>query len=125
VFFFARENGHSLEAARTMVVNMLVAAEIFYLFNVRYLHGGSISLHGVLGTRAVLMAVAAVTMAQLAFTYAPFMNAVFESRPLSVLELVAIVGLGVLLMVLLEGEKLLVRRFGWFGADEERARARP
>src|SRR3546814_14910260 len=38
VFFHTLGQGRDLETARTMVVNMLVVAEIFYLFNVRYLH---------------------------------------------------------------------------------------
>jgi len=120
VFFAALEWGRGIEVARTMVVNMLVAAGIFYLFNVRYLHGESITLRGILGTKAVLISVAAVVAAQIFFTYVPFMNAVFESRPLSFFELALITSLGILLTIMLEGEKLLARRFGWLsGSGDE------
>src|SRR6185436_3737132 len=42
VFFAALGRGRDLETARTLVVNTLVVLQIFYLFNVRYLHMASI-----------------------------------------------------------------------------------
>jgi len=93
---------------------MLVVAEIFYLFNVRYLHMTSITWRGALGTPSVLAAIAVVVAAQLLFTYAPFMNALFESRPLGVIDGALIIAVGVALMLLLEAEKTVLRRLGWF-----------
>lgn len=97
-----------------MVVNMFIVGEIFYLFNVRYLHMTSFSWRGVLGTPAVLIAIAVLVVAQLLFTYAPFMQALFETRPLSLTDGILIVAIGAGLMILLEGEKLLMRHLGWF-----------
>ena len=114
LFFHALERGRDLETARTLVVNALIVAEIFYLFNVRYLHMRSLTWRGALGTPAVLGAIAIVVIAQLLFTYAPFMQAIFDTRPLSIADGAIIGALGVLLFVLLEGEKLLMRRLGWF-----------
>ena len=114
VFFYTLSQGRDVETARTMVVSMLVVGEIFYLFNVRYLHVGSITWRGALGTPAVLVAIAVVVVGQLAFTYAPFMNVAFDSRPLTLADGALIVALGALLMVVLEGEKLLMRRLRWF-----------
>src|SRR5690606_7383898 len=91
--------------ARTLVVNAIVAMEIFYLFSVRYVHGVSLTWQGILGTPAVLLGVGAVTIAQLVFTYAPVMNAVFDSRPVSLLDGLAVVGVGVALFVIAELEK--------------------
>ena len=54
VFFAALGRGRDLETARTLVVNTLVVLQIFYLFNVRYLHMASITWRGALGTPAVL-----------------------------------------------------------------------
>jgi magnesium-transporting ATPase (P-type) len=112
VFFTALARGHDVETARTLVVNMIVVLEIFYLFNVRYLHMTSITLRGALGTPAVLAALAVVTAAQLAFTYAPFMQRWFATRPVALAEGALIVAIGVLVMLLLELEKLVLRRFG-------------
>jgi magnesium-transporting ATPase (P-type) len=114
VFFHALGTGRDVETARTMVVNMFVVGEIFYLFNVRYLHMTSLSWRGALGTPAVLGAIAVLIIAQLVFTYAPFMQALFDSRPLGLLDGALIVTIGAVLMLLLEGEKLLLRHLGWF-----------
>lgn len=114
IFFFALETGRDVETARTMVVNMFVVAEIFYLFNVRYLHVPSITVIGIRGTPAVLTAIGMLVAAQLLFTYAPFMNRLFDTRPLGLLDGALMVVIGAVLMLLLEVEKVLVRRLGWF-----------
>jgi magnesium-transporting ATPase (P-type) len=114
VFFHTLDSGRDLETARTMVVNMFVVGEIFYLFNVRYLHVTSFTLRGMVGTPAVLIALAVLVPAQLLFTYSPFMNHLFGSRPITIADgaLLVVVGFG--LMVVLELEKMLTRRAGWF-----------
>ncbi|XSG83025.1 MAG: cation-transporting P-type ATPase [Methyloligella sp. ZOD6] len=103
--------GEPVEMARTMVVNALVAMEIFYLFSVRYVHGPSVTWQGVLGTRAVLIGVTVVILAQLAFTFLPVMQTLFGSRALSLTELAAIVGVGVALLIIVELEKRLAAAF--------------
>jgi magnesium-transporting ATPase (P-type) len=108
IFFYAIERNYSIELARTMVVNTIVVMEVFYLFNVRYIHGSSLTWQGVLGTRAVLISVCAVVIAQFAFTYAPFMQEVFETEPISVLDGVLIVGIGVAVLIAVELEKRLL-----------------
>ena len=112
VFFHALGRGYDLETARTLVVNVIVVLEIFYLFNVRYLGTTSITLRGALGTPAVLIALAVVIVAQFAFTYAPFMHGWFSTRPVAFADGVLIVLLGAAVMFLLEGEKWLLRRLG-------------
>jgi magnesium-transporting ATPase (P-type) len=110
MFFWAEQRGLPIEEARTIVVNTIVVMEIFYLFSVRYLHTTSFSRTGLLGTPAVLIGVATITAAQMLFTYAPFMQAMFASRPIAVLDGVAIVMIGIALFAILEVEKLLRRR---------------
>nr|WP_268746843.1 HAD-IC family P-type ATPase [Sphingobium sp. C100] len=114
VFFHTLGQGRDIETARTMVVNMLVVAEIFYLFNVRYLHMRSLTWRGMIGTPAVLGAIAIVVLVQLLYTYAPLMQAAFESRALTLGDGALIIVLGIGLFFCLEGEKLLMRRLGWF-----------
>ena len=109
VFFWALGQGRGLDTARTMVVNMLVVLEIFYLFSVRYLHMTSFTFTGVKGTPAVLVALVVVVAGQLAFTYLPLMNAIFGSRPLTIADGVLIVVLGVASFALLELDKRLFR----------------
>src|SRR5690606_17569846 len=112
IFGWALWRGFDVDTARTMVVNTMVVMEIFYLFNVRYMHTASISWRGIMGTPIVLAALGAVTVAQFAFTYAPFMNALFASRPVPLLDGLLIVAIGIVLMLILEAEKTWMRRTG-------------
>ncbi|WP_226636592.1 cation-translocating P-type ATPase [Novosphingobium profundi] len=114
VYFTALSTGTDIATTRTMVVNMLVIAEIFYLFNVRYMHVQSLSWRGILGTRAVLVAVGTVSLAQVCFTYLPPFQAVFATRPLSFTQGASLIAIGAVIFILLELEKVLVRRLGWF-----------
>jgi len=111
VFFAALGRGRDLETARTLVVNTLVVLQIFYLFNVRYLDMASITLRAALGTPAVLWAIAGVAAAQLVFTYAPFMQAWFGTRPVALADGAIVLACGVGFLVLLEAEKRLLRRY--------------
>jgi magnesium-transporting ATPase (P-type) len=112
MFFYALGEGRDLATARTLVVNTIVVLEIFYLFNVRFMHMTSFSWHGALGTPAVLLALVAVLAAQFAFTYVPAMHELFGTTPVTLADGMRIVGLGVVFMAVLEGEKMLLRRFG-------------
>ncbi|MDT3736584.1 MAG: cation-transporting P-type ATPase [Denitratisoma sp.] len=110
MFELALLRGAAVEEARTVAVNTLVAMEVFYLFSVRYLRAPSFTFEGVKGTKPVLIAVFSVFALQLLFTYAPFMETFFHSRPLSFATGLQVVAVGVALLVLLEIEKFLRRR---------------
>jgi len=110
VFEWAIDRGADIAEARTMVVNAIVAMGIGYLFNVRYLRTASLTREGMLGTPAVIIGVGAVVLLQLAFTYLPIMNQIFETRPLSLVEIAVTAVAGAVLFVLLEVEKQLQRR---------------
>jgi magnesium-transporting ATPase (P-type) len=119
---WAANRGLGDELARTMVVNALCVMEIFYLFNVRYLHMRSFTWHGARGTPAVLWAIAAVFVAQLGFTYLPWMQALFDTRAIPFVEAVMILGIGAATMAVLEVEKALLRRWGVFAELSPAAR---
>jgi magnesium-transporting ATPase (P-type) len=109
LFEWVVERGRPLEAARTVVVNAMVVLSIFYLFSIRYLDMTSLTLRGLLGTRAVLIGVGATALAQLAFTYLPLMNRLFGTLPVDRVEAAAILALGVVLLLLFEVEKFVLR----------------
>ncbi|MDX8355717.1 HAD-IC family P-type ATPase [Cognatiyoonia sp. IB215182] len=109
MFIYAINTGASLEEARTIAVNTLVVMEIFYLFSVRFLNSSSLSLKAMLGTKHVLIAIGAVTVLQFAFTYAPFMEVFFDTRPIGVMQGLMIVAVGPALLIVLEFEKRVVR----------------
>jgi magnesium-transporting ATPase (P-type) len=114
VFEWALQLGYGFDAARTMVVNTIVIMEIAYLFSVRYLRSTSMTLRGAFGTPAVLLGVGGVSALQLAFTYVPFMNALFDTRPVPLGPGLAILAVGVVLFFILELEKRVQRQYGGF-----------
>ncbi|QBQ55870.1 HAD-IC family P-type ATPase [Nitrosococcus wardiae] len=113
-FAWTRQQGASLEEARTYAVNTLVVMEVFYLFSARYLGASSLSWRGLKATWAVFIAVITVGFLQLIFTYAPFMERFFDTRPIDIVHGIEILAIGVLLFMVLEVEKWLRRR--WVGA---------
>ena len=119
IYAWAIARGFDVATARTMVVNVLCVMEIFYLFSVRYLHMSSFSLSGLRGTPAVLWAVGGVIIAQLAFTYAPWMQRLFDTRAVPLTDGLVIVAIGVAVLLILEIEKSVLRRLDFF--DELRA----
>jgi magnesium-transporting ATPase (P-type) len=112
IFFYALGRGLDVDTARTMVVNTIVVLEVFYLFNVRYLHVTSFTWRGAMGTPAVLIAVGATVIAQLAFTYLPVMQTLFSTKSVRLIDGLLIIAVGVVAMAILELEKHLMRRFG-------------
>jgi magnesium-transporting ATPase (P-type) len=105
IFAWGEARGLAHEEARTMVVNTIVVMEIFYLFPVRYVHGTSITWQGMLGTPAVLIGVGGIVVLQFAFTYLPVMQWLFKTRSIGLGDGLVIVGVGIVLLCVLEVEK--------------------
>ena len=98
-----------LAAARTALVNLFVMVEAFYLFNCRSL---SRSFFGVafFGNRLALAGVICMIGAQLFFTYAPVMNHLFHTAPISGEAWLRIVAVAAAAFAAVELEKWI--RFG-------------
>ncbi len=110
-FEWALAQGYSEEYARTLAVNVLVAMEVFYLFSVRYLRRSSLFFNGLKGTRHVLLAVGLVFGLQLLFTYQGWLQALFNTTPLSLTHGLLCVVAGCILFTILELEKWAQRRW--------------
>jgi magnesium-transporting ATPase (P-type) len=110
LFIWARMQGTDIDTARTISVNTLVVAEIFYLLNVRFLTAPVLNRKGLLGNRYVLIAIALVTVFQLLFTYLPVMQQVFSTRGLGPADWGRILAFGVALFLVVELEKWLLVR---------------
>ncbi|RED52078.1 cation-transporting P-type ATPase [Aestuariispira insulae] len=105
IYNYALAQGYSLELARTMALNTLVVMEIFNLFFIRNIHGSSLSLDAIKGTRAVWIAVLTVTAAQFAMTYLPPLQKLFGTQSVPLVDGLLILLTGILLFVVIEGEK--------------------
>ncbi len=77
-----RVEGETLAAARTAVVNVIVLIEIAYLFNCRSLNHSLVAI-GPFTNRWAIVGALAMLAAQLLFTYAPIMNKLFHTAPIS------------------------------------------
>jgi magnesium-transporting ATPase (P-type) len=117
LFLWELDRGSSLETARTIAVSAVVAAEMFYLLNSRYLIDTVLSRDGLLGNRVVLIAIAACAALQLAFVHAGPLQAIFGSTDLSAAEWSRVLLVGLAIFAIAETEKLVIRRFGLFGTQ--------
>ncbi|HEX5771456.1 MAG TPA: cation transporting ATPase C-terminal domain-containing protein, partial [Nocardioidaceae bacterium] len=73
--------GVSVEASRTAAVNLFVTVEAFYLFSCRSLTE-PVWRTGFFTNRWLLVGVTVQALAQMAFTYLPAMNHLFETAPI-------------------------------------------
>ncbi|MCL7422098.1 MAG: cation-transporting P-type ATPase [Methylobacter sp.] len=112
MFLWTQQHGSTLEEARTYAVNTLVMLEVFYLLNVRYLSGSSLSFRRLFSSRAVWIAILVVITLQAIFTYAPFMERFFDTRPVDFVHGLEIFGVSLALFLILELEKWIRRLFG-------------
>lgn len=76
---------------------------------------GLLGVSGIMGTPAVLAAIAVVVAAQLVFTFAPFLHELFGTTPIALLDGLLILAIGVITMAVLECEKAVVRKV-WSGS---------
>ncbi len=110
LFLWELQAGTPIETARTMAVNAVVAAEMFYLLNSRFILAPVLSRQGLTGNRAILLALAACIPLQIAFTHAPTLQSIFDSTALTLLEWAKVMGAGLLVFCVAELEKAVIRR---------------
>ncbi|MCD2448953.1 cation-transporting P-type ATPase [Methylicorpusculum oleiharenae] len=111
IFEWSQQQGSSLEEARTYAVNTLVMMEVFYLLSVRYLRASALNFQRMFNSHAVIYAVGTVITLQLIFTYAPFMEQFFDTRPVDFVHGFEILAIGLIVFGLLELEKGVRRKF--------------
>ena len=100
-----RAEGETLAEARTVVINVIVMVEIFYLYNCRSLTRPIYKL-GWFSNPHVLAGSAAMIGVQLLFTYAPFMNRLFHTAPISLESWLRIVAIGLIIFIAVELKKI-------------------
>ncbi|WP_018954893.1 cation-transporting P-type ATPase [Thioalkalivibrio sulfidiphilus] len=108
-FLWMQQQGMALELARTAAINTLVMGQLFYLFNSRYILEPVFNREGMLGSRAVLIAVGVLIVLQGLFTYAPPLQFLFGTAALGLEDWGRILAFGVILFVLVELEKAFLK----------------
>ena len=124
LYVWERESGATVELARTVAVNTLVVFEIFYLLNSRFETAPVLTREGLCGNRYVLWAIGLVLIFQLLFTYTAPMQYLFRTEPLSAIAWARIVVVGLSVLLIVELEKWLVRRWTGHGHGSGAVRAR-
>jgi Ca2+-transporting ATPase len=93
---------------QTMVFTVLVVSQLFHSMAIRS-ERESLFTIGLFSNPALLLAIAVTVAAQLLVIYLPPLNAVFGTAPLSATELGVCFGLGALVLLLVEADKLVRR----------------
>jgi len=109
IFLLETKKGMSPELARTLAVNTIVVAQMFYLFNSRYMRESSLRLDSLFANRAVWITIGCLAALQMLYVYAPFMNLLFSSRPMTAAHWLVPLAAGACVFVIVEIEKALVR----------------
>lgn len=112
LFVLERQNEASIEAARTVAVNIVVMFEVFYLLNTRYLRDPVLTREGIFGNGYAIVATGLVIIFQMLFTYFSPMQRLFGTSAITVASWGRIVMVSAMLFFLVELEKYLVRRLG-------------
>ncbi|MFJ6078067.1 HAD-IC family P-type ATPase [Pseudarthrobacter sp. NPDC092419] len=100
--------GASVAEARTAAVNLFVAVELFYLFSCRSFTRSAWRI-GFFSNRWIILGVLVQAAGQLAITYAPAMNGLFHTAPITAGAWLRILGIAALASVVVGAEKLLRR----------------
>lgn len=103
--------GYTQELAQTLTVNVIVLLEIACLFSSRQLHHLVISPKILFGNRYILSTSALVLLLQVALTYVPFMQSIFGTTGMTLMQWIAILGIALFGWMLMELEKLLRLQF--------------
>jgi magnesium-transporting ATPase (P-type) len=112
LFDWELARGATPERARTVAVNALVAGQLFYLFNTRYIMQSSLGVGRLLSNPAALVAAAILVVLQMVFTYLPIFQTWFGTAALEPVDWLWVLGVGVTVFVLVEIEKAVMRRRG-------------
>ncbi len=111
LFLWERDQGASIETARTTAVNMLVVFEAFYLLNARSFYSSVLSREGLFGNLYVPLTIGLVLGIQGLFTYTEVMHTLFHTTGLTALAWLRIFGIGAVIFLLVECEKYVFRTF--------------
>jgi magnesium-transporting ATPase (P-type) len=121
-FFWIKSTGASDQLARAVAVNALVVGQVFYLLNSRFKVDSSLSLKAHRGNKYLPIGIGTVVILQLLFTYAPPLQALFETEaiPIWVWPVLLLGGLAFFFVV--EAEKLVIRMARPSGAAHDLAK---
>jgi magnesium-transporting ATPase (P-type) len=111
IFLYATEQGYPIELARTMAMNTIVMMEIFYLFVVKNINRVKFNRDFAKATSTMWWTVSIIVLAQIAITYLPVMQEIFDTQSIAISDGLLILSAGILLFIITELEKQIRARF--------------
>jgi cation-transporting ATPase F len=109
LFEYELARGASVAEARTVAVNVVIFVGLFYMFNARSLTRSPFQL-GLFTNPWAIGGALLMVLIQLLYTYAPFMNNLFSSAPMSLALWVDVLGVSLAAYLIIELEKWFRRR---------------
>ena len=94
----------ALAKAQTMAVTTVIMFQIFYLLNCRSLRDSMLKI-GVFSNKTVFIGIGALLVLQAMFIYAPFMQAIFASAPLTIDDVLKSILVGAIILPVISVEK--------------------
>jgi Ca2+-transporting ATPase len=110
LFEYELLQGASVEEARTVAVNVVIFVGILYLFNARSLTRSPFQI-GFFSNPWAIGGAILMVLIQLLYTYAPFMNKLFSSAPISLVLWLDVIAVSLAAFILIEIEKWVRRKF--------------
>lgn len=99
--------GADQATASTMMVNVIVASKIFYFFNIR--SSDPVFSDQLFANRKAFLIIGLMIALQLGLTYIPFMQQVFQTTGLELIEWGIVIVAGALVLVITEADKWVRR----------------
>lgn len=100
--------GRGIEVARTAALNALVMIEIVYLLNCRSLTKPIFQI-GLYSNKWIILGILLMLLLQIAYTYLPSMNTIFQSAPLDLETWLRILILALISYIIIESDKWIRR----------------
>ncbi|MZE80202.1 cation-transporting P-type ATPase [Streptomyces xinghaiensis] len=110
LFSWERAEGAGLAEARTAALNLFVVVELFYLFSCRSLTRSMWHI-GPFSNKWIIGGVTVQALGQLAITYLPAMNTLFETTPINGETWLRILGIAALASLVVAVDKRLRRQW--------------
>jgi Ca2+-transporting ATPase len=100
----------NIEEARTVAVNAIIMIEVLYLLNCRSLTKSMFQI-GVFSNKWIILGITLMLLLQLAYTYLPAMNTVFQSAPIEIDSWLRIFALAAIAYSIIEFDKWIRMAF--------------
>lgn len=100
----------NISVAQTVVTNVVIVIQIFYLLNCRSLEKSIFSIN-LFSNKLVIFGISGILIFQMLYTYVPIFNHLFQSAPISSRSWVYILLCAVVTCVIIEFEKCLSTRY--------------